>query len=64
MNPAQRLIVALAAVHAARTAAIRLLTLDNLDLPNRRITIAGHNQRLGELTLHALRARLDHRRSA
>ena len=55
-SPAQRLIVALAAVHAARWAAIRDLTLDDLDLPNRRITIAGHRQRLGELTCRALRA--------
>jgi integrase len=62
-NPAQRLIVALAAVHAARSAAIRHLTLDDLDLPNRRITLAGHNQRLGELTHRALRAWLDHRRA-
>lgn len=42
-RPAQRLIVALAAVHAARWAAIRDLTLDDLDLPSRRITIAGHD---------------------
>lgn len=62
-NPAQRLIVALAAVHATRTAAIRHLKLDDLDLPNRRITLAGHNQRLGELTHRALRAWLDHRRA-
>jgi integrase len=62
-SPAQRLIVALAAVHAARWAAIRDLTLDDLDLPNRRITIAGHPQRLGELTHRALRAWLDHRRA-
>jgi integrase len=41
VSPAQRLIVTLAAVHAARPAAIRELTLDDLDLPNRRITIAG-----------------------
>jgi integrase len=33
VTPAQRLIVALAAVHAARATAIRHLTLDNLDLP-------------------------------
>jgi hypothetical protein len=52
-SPAQRLIVALAAVHAARWAAIRDLSLDDLDLPNRRITIAGHPQRLGELTCAA-----------
>jgi hypothetical protein len=44
-SPAQRLIVALAAVHAARSGAIRHLTLDDLDLPSRRITIAGHPQR-------------------
>jgi integrase len=62
-SPAQRLIVALAAVHAARWAAIRDLTLDDLDLPNRRITIAGHRQRLGELTHRALRAWLGHRRA-
>jgi hypothetical protein len=62
-SPAQRLIVALAAVHAARWAAIRDLTLDDLDLPNRRITIAGHRQRLGELTYRALRAWLSHRRA-
>lgn len=62
-NPAQRLIVALAAIHAARWAAIRDLTLDDLDLPNRRITIGGHRQRLGELTYRALRAWLGHRRA-
>jgi hypothetical protein len=63
-SPAQRLIVALAAVHAARWAAICGLTLDDVDLPNRRITIAGHRQRLGELTYRALRAWLDYRRAA
>ena len=62
-SPAQRLIVALAAVHAARWAAICDLTLDDLDLPNRRITIGGHRQRLGELTHRALRAWLGHRRA-
>ena len=40
VSPAQRLIVALAAVHAARPAAIRELTLHDLDPPYRRITIA------------------------
>ena len=63
-SPAQRLIVALAAVHAARWAAIRDLTLDDLDLPNRRITIGGHRQRLGELTYRTLRAWLGDRRAA
>ena len=64
VSPAQRLIIALAAIHAARPAAIRELTLDDLDLANRRITIAGHPQRLGELTYRALRAWLGQRRTA
>jgi site-specific recombinase XerD len=64
VNPAQRLIVALAAIHAARIAATRQLLLDDLDQPNRRITIAGHTQRLGELTDRALRAWLEQRRTA
>lgn len=63
-HPGQRLIVALAAVHAARWEAIRVLTLDDLDLPSRRITIAGHPQRLGDLSHRALRAWLDHRCAA
>lgn len=62
-SPAQRLIVVLAAIHATRWAAIRDLTLDDLDLPNQRITIAGHPRRLGELTGQALRAWLGHRRA-
>ncbi|MEV7236731.1 hypothetical protein AB0N06_22955 [Streptomyces sp. NPDC051020] len=62
VTPAQRLIVALAAVHAARATAIRRLTLDDLDLPNRRITIAGHTQRLGELPHQTLLAWLAQRR--
>lgn len=63
-TPAQRLIVTLAAVQAARWAAIRDLTLNDLDLPNRRITIAGHSQRLGEITYRVLRSWLGHRRAA
>ena len=63
-GPAQRLIVALAAVHATRSGVIRHLTLDDLDLPNRRITIAGHPQRLGELTYQTFRSWLGHRRTA
>lgn len=61
-TPAQRLIVALAAVDAARTTAFRRLTLDDLDLPNRRIAIAGHAERLGELTHQTLPAWLAQRR--
>jgi hypothetical protein len=61
--PTQRLAVALAAEHAARTTVIRHLVLDDLDLPNRRITLDGHNRRLGELSYRALRVWLDHRRA-
>jgi hypothetical protein len=49
-------------VHAARPKAIRELTLDDIDLPNRRITITGHRQPLGEFTRHALLAWLGYRR--
>ncbi|WP_460072780.1 hypothetical protein [Streptomyces sp. YKOK-I1] len=62
VTPAQRLTVALAAVHATRATAIRRLTLDDLDLPNRRIPIAGHAQRLGELPHQTLLAWLAQRR--
>lgn len=62
-DPMQRLIITLAAIHAARTGAIRHLTLDDLDLPNRRITIAGHPRRLDELTHKTLQVWLDHRRA-
>src|SRR2546429_932470 len=61
-TPAQRLAIALAAVHAARPGAIRELTLEDIDLPSRRISIAGHRQPLGELTRDALLARLAYRR--
>src|SRR6266702_5383440 len=63
VTPAQRLAVALAAVHAARPWAIRELTLDDIDLPNRRITLAGHRQPLGDLTHNALLAWLEYRRA-
>jgi len=63
VTPAQRLAIALAAVHAARPGAIRELTLEDIDLPGRRITLAGHRQRLGELTRGALLAWLDYRRA-
>ena len=63
MTPAQRLAIALAAVHAPRPKAIRELTLDDIDLPSGRITLAGHRQRLGDLTYHALLAWLGYRRA-
>ncbi|TQM11002.1 hypothetical protein FB558_3532 [Pseudonocardia kunmingensis] len=62
VTPAQRLVVALVAVHAARARAIRELTLDDVDLAGRRITLGGHSQRLSEFVHHALLAWLQHRR--
>ena len=63
VTPAQRLAIALAAVHAARPKAIRELTLDDIDLPSQRITLAGHRQPLGDLTRNALLAWLGYRRA-
>jgi integrase len=60
---ADRLIVALAAVHAARSATIRALQLDDVDLGNRRLTIAAHVRPLDELTYHLLLEWLDYRRT-
>lgn len=62
-DPAGRVIVALAAENAARTGAIRHLALDDLDLANRRVTLAGRRERLGDLGHRALRLCLDHRRA-
>lgn len=64
VTPAQRLVIALAAVHAASGTTIRHLSLDELDLPNRRITLDGVAQPIASLTHQALRSWLDHRRSA
>ena len=63
VTPAQRLVVALVAVHAARAAAVRELTLDDVDLAGRRITLAGHPQRLGEFVHEALREWLQQRQA-
>jgi hypothetical protein len=49
-TPAARLALALAAVHAARPRAIRMLGLDDLDLGNRRLSLAGVARPLDELT--------------
>ena len=64
VTPAQRLVVALVAVHAARAAAIRELTLDDIDLAARRITLAGHPQPLSKFVHEALVVWLQHRRRA
>ncbi|WP_328681167.1 hypothetical protein OG905_36300 [Streptomyces sp. NBC_00322] len=61
-TPAARLVLALAAVHAARVSQIATLTLDDVDLGNRRLTIAGRARPLDDLTLKLLTDWLDHRR--
>jgi len=61
-TPAERLILALAAVHAARSAQIRRLQLADVDLGNRRLTIDGRTRPLDDLTLRLLNEWLDYRR--
>jgi integrase len=61
-TPAARLILALAAVHAARVAQISTLLLDDIDIGNRRLTIAGRARPLDDLTLKLLLDWLEHRR--
>ncbi|MFI6104261.1 hypothetical protein [Streptomyces sp. NPDC051310] len=51
LTPAARLVLALAAVHAARIAHIVALVLEDVDLGNRRLTIAGRARLLDDLTL-------------
>ncbi|MFG2405833.1 hypothetical protein ACGFR8_16150 [Streptomyces brevispora] len=61
-TPSARLILALAALHAARVAQIGSLMLDDVDIGNRRLTIAGRVHPLDELTLKLLLDWLEHRR--
>jgi hypothetical protein len=61
-TPQARLLVALAAVHAARTSAARALRLEDVDLGNRRLTIAGRSRPLDELTHRVLLEWLNYRR--
>jgi integrase len=60
-TPAARLALVLAAVHAARTSAMIALRLEDVDLGNRRLTIAGRVRPIDELTHQILREWLDHR---
>ncbi|WP_405702807.1 hypothetical protein OG209_39000 [Streptomyces sp. NBC_01383] len=62
-TPATRLILALAAVHAARVAQIGTLMLEDVDIGNRRLTIAGRVRPLDDLTLKLLLDWLEHRRT-
>ncbi|MGW1675089.1 hypothetical protein [Streptomyces sp. NPDC002324] len=55
-TPATRLILALAAIHAARVAQIANLMLDDADLGNRRLSIAGRVRPLDDLTMKLLLA--------
>ncbi|MHB8290772.1 MAG: integrase [Acidimicrobiales bacterium] len=57
-----RLVVTLASVHAARSGAIRRLLIDDVDLANRRLTIAGRTRPLDDLTARLLNEWLDYRR--
>ncbi|WP_234321762.1 hypothetical protein [Streptomyces xanthophaeus] len=61
-TPAARLVLALAAVHATWVAQIATLTLDDVDLGNRRLTIAERARPLDDLTLKLLTDWLGHRR--
>jgi hypothetical protein len=49
-TPSARLVLVLAAVHAARTGAIRAAQLDDAGLGNRRLIIAGRVRPIGEFT--------------
>ncbi|WP_057229812.1 MULTISPECIES: site-specific integrase [unclassified Kitasatospora] len=60
-RPDDRLILALAAVHAARTGAICRLQLDDLDIGNRRLTVDGRVCPLDALTLRLALAWLEYR---
>jgi len=62
VTPAARVLVALAGVHAARVGAMLALRLDDVDLGNRRLTIAGRTRPLDDLTHQVLLDWLRHRR--
>jgi site-specific recombinase XerC len=63
ITPAHRLVLALVAIHAARPGQVRRLRLDEVELAERRITVAGTPRFLDPLTETALRDWLHHRRS-
>jgi integrase len=61
-NAELRLVLALAAVHAARPGTIRNLCLEDVDYGNRRLTIGGRTRPLDDLTRQALIDYLAYRR--
>ncbi len=63
MTPMRRLLVALTAIHAARPMHLQNILLDDVDLPNRRLTIGGHTRHLDDLTHQLLVDYLRHRQS-
>lgn len=60
-TPHARLFVVLAAVHAARHGEIRKMSLDDVELGNRRLTIAGRIRPLDDLTYQVVLDWLDYR---
>ncbi len=60
-TPAARLVLVLAAMHAARVKAIREIRLDDVDLGNRRIVIGGKARPVDDLTRKVLLEWLTHR---
>lgn len=62
-TPEQRLLLALTAVHAVRRVDLCALTLDDIDLGNRRLTINGRSRHLDDLTHQALLDYLADRRA-
>jgi hypothetical protein len=60
-TPGARLLLVLAAMHAARVKAIREIRLDDAGLGNRRIVIGGRARPLGDLTRQVLLEWLAHR---
>jgi integrase len=61
-TPADRLVIALAVVHAARAGGIRGMRLDDVDLGNRRLVIATRIRPLDDLTRRTLEEWLAYRR--
>jgi site-specific recombinase XerD len=61
MTPTRRLLLALAAIHAARTIHLAALLLTDIDAPNRRINIGGNTRPLDKVTHRALTDYLRHR---
>src|SRR6266536_993998 len=62
-TPSARLVLVLAAVHAARTGAIRAAQLDDVDLGNRTLIIAGRVRPIDEFTHQILLDWLGYRRT-